>query len=71
MYILQKEQKMDKEATAKRMSELMEPIERQIMMCDSREDLLMMACAMMTTVKDIFDNELGERGRKQMFKDFV
>jgi hypothetical protein len=62
---------MDKEATAKRMSELMEPIERQIMMCDSREDLLMMACAMMTTVKDIFDNELGERGRKQMFKDFV
>jgi hypothetical protein len=49
----------------------MGPIERQIMMCDNREDLLMMACAMMTTVKDIFDNELGEEGRKHMFKDYV
>jgi len=62
---------MDKEATAQRMAELMQPVERQIMMCDNREDLLMMACAMMTTVKDIFDNELGKTGRKQMFKDFV
>ena len=62
---------MDKEATAQRMAELMQPVERQIMMCDNREDLLMMACAMMTTVKDIFDNELGETGRKQMFKDYV
>lgn len=54
-----------------RMMELMEPIERQIMMCDTREDLLMLACAMMTTIKDIFENELGENGRKQMFKDYV
>jgi hypothetical protein len=54
-----------------RMMELMEPIERQIMMCDNREDILMMACAMMTTVKDIFDNELGPEGRKQMFKDYT
>lgn len=67
----QKGQKMDKNITAKRMAELMMPIERQIMMCDNREDLLMMACAMMTTVKDIFDSELGEDGRKLMFKDLV
>lgn len=53
------------------MAELMEPIERQIMMCDDRHDLLMMASAMMVTVKDIFDNEIGEDGRKQMFRDFV
>lgn len=71
MYTLPKEQKMDKEATAKRMQELMAPIEQQIMMCDNREDLLMIACAMMTTVKDIFDSELGETGRKHMFKDYV
>ena len=62
---------MDRKETVKRMTELMEPIERQIMMCDSREDLLMMACAMITTVKDIFDNELGEKGRKKMFEDFI
>ena len=71
MYILVKGQKMDKKATVKRMAELMSPIEQQIMMCDNREDLLMMACAMMTSVKDIFDSELGETGRKHMFKDYV
>jgi hypothetical protein len=54
-----------------RMSELMEPINQQIMMCDNREDLLMFACAMLTTVKDIFDQELGQEGRKRMFEDFV
>lgn len=54
-----------------RMSELMKPIEKQILMCDSREDQLMMACAMMTTVKDLFDLHIGEDGRKQMFRDFV
>jgi hypothetical protein len=62
---------MDNDAVAKRMSELMEPIERQIMMCDDRHDLLMMASAMMVTVKDIFDNELGEEGRKHMFKEYA
>jgi hypothetical protein len=54
-----------------RMSELMEPINQQIMMCDNREDLLMLACAMMTTVKDIFDQEIGFEGRRTMFKDMI
>jgi hypothetical protein len=62
---------MNKDNVAKRMAELMEPIERQIMMCDDRHDQLMLACAMMTTVKDIFDLHIGEDGRKQMFRDFV
>lgn len=55
----------------KRMAELMEPIDRQIMMCDDREDLLMMASCMMVTVKNIFDQEIGEEGRRQMFKDML
>ena len=54
-----------------RMKELREPIDRQIMMCDDRHDQLRLACAMMTTVKDLFDLHIGEDGRKQMFKDFV
>jgi len=62
---------MDKEKIAERMSELMAPIEQQILMCDDRNDLLMMASAMLITVKDIFDVELGEDGRKKMFKDLV
>jgi hypothetical protein len=62
---------IDKEATRQRMQELMKPIEQQIMMCDSREDLLMMACAMMQRTHEIFLNELGEEGAKLMYKDFV
>jgi len=54
-----------------RMGELAEPIERQIMMCDSREELLMMACVMLQRTKEIFDQELTVEGRKKMFKDFV
>jgi hypothetical protein len=54
-----------------RMAELMEPIDQQIMMCDNREELLMLACAMLTSVKDIFDQEIGPDGRKKMFKGFL
>ena len=54
-----------------RMAELMEPVDKQIMMCDSREDLLMLASCMMITVKDIFDQQIGEDGRKIMFRDYV
>jgi len=61
----------DKEVVRKRMDELMEPIDRQIMMSDSREELLMIACAMMQRTTEIFDTELGENGRKQMYKDYV
>lgn len=62
---------IDHSRTAKRMSELMAPVEQQIMMCDNREDMLMMACAMMQRTHEIFVNELGEDGSKLMYKDFV
>ena len=52
-----------------RMTELMAPVEQQIMMCDDREDLLMMACAMLQRVDEIFTQELGDRGRDQMFRE--
>lgn len=62
---------IDKDATRNRMQELMKPVEQQIMMCDSREDLLMMACAMMQRTHEIFVNELGENGAKLMYEDMV
>lgn len=62
---------IDRAAVQKRMDELMEPIDRQIMMSDSREELLMIACAMMQRTHEIFLNELGENGSKQMYKDYV
>ena len=60
---------MDK--VAKRMTELAAPIERQILMCDNREELLMMACVMLQRTREIFDQELSMEGRKRMFEELV
>ena len=62
---------MDKSEMQDRMAELMLPIEKQILMCDNRQDLLMMACAMLQHVNTIFNQELGEAGRRQMFRDML
>lgn len=52
-----------------RMRELCKPIEQQILMCDSREDVLMMACAMLQHVKTMMDSQIGIEGRKQIIKE--
>ena len=52
-----------------RMRELCKPIEQQIMMCDSKEDVLMMACAMLEHVKTMMDSQIGREGRKQIIKE--
>jgi hypothetical protein len=62
---------MNNDRIAKRMAELIDPIDRQIMMCDDRHDQLMLASAMMVAVKDLFDLHIGEEGRKQMFKEYT
>ena len=62
---------MSDNSVRQRMAELMEPVHRQILMCDDRHDQLMLACAMLTTVKDLFDLHIGEDGRKKMFEDLV
>jgi hypothetical protein len=62
---------MQNQDIEKRMSELMSPVDQQIMMCDDRQDLLMMACAMLQRVDEIFTQELGKGGRAQMFRDLV
>ena len=53
----------------KRMKELTQPIDQQIMMCDSREDILMMACVMMTRVKTMLDAQIGVDARKLIVGD--
>ena len=52
-----------------RMKELCKPVEQQILMCDSREDILMMACALLTHVKTMLDSQIGIDGRKQIIKE--
>ena len=54
-----------------RMAELKEPVEQQLMICDTREDQLMMACAMLQRVREVFDYQIGVDGRRQMFKEYV
>lgn len=44
-------------------------IDESIVRLETREDQLMLACAMLQRTKEIFDATLGEEGRKQMFKD--
>ena len=52
-----------------RMKELCKPVEQQIMMCDSKEDILMMACVMLTHVKTMLDSQIGIKGRKTVIGD--
>ena len=52
-----------------RMRELCKPIEQQILMCDSQEDILMMACAMLQHVKTMKDSQIGIEGRKQILEE--
>ena len=68
---LGRQSKVKNDDVESRMRELMQPIDQQIYMCDNPEDMLMIACAMLQRVREIFDENLGEDGRKRMFKDMV
>jgi hypothetical protein len=59
----------DKEAVRKRMQELMEPVDRQIMMTDDPQEMLMIACAMMQRTNEIFRQVLGVQGARRMYED--
>ena len=51
------------------MIELMKPIDQQIMMCDDKEDVMMLACAMLERCKNILDTQIGKEGRKTILED--
>ena len=53
------------------MTEIMVMIDQSIAMTDDRNEILMLACAMMQRSKEILEAELGVEGRKEMFKDYV
>jgi len=53
------------------MKELMIPIDQQIMMTDDPGEVMMLACAMLSTVKQIFDLQLGVDGRNKMFRSIM
>ena len=59
----------DRAAVRNRMQELMEPVDRQIMMTDDPQEMLMIACAMMQRTNEIFRQVLGEQGARRMYED--
>lgn len=54
-----------------RMNELMIPIDRQIMMCDNVDDVLMLASNMMVTAKNIYVQRLGGLSAKILIMGMV
>jgi len=57
--------------TAKRMEELMLLVDKSLMLTDNDNERLMLACAMMQRTNEIFEEILGEQGRKSMYKELV
>ena len=53
------------------MRELSKPIDEALLMCDDREEVLMLASVMMIRLKNMFDSQIGVEGRKKMFKDMI
>lgn len=47
------------------------PIDRQIMMCDNVDDVLLLASVMTTTARTIFINQLGGKGAKNLLQMMV
>lgn len=62
---------MSDDKAKERMQEMFVPIDRQIMMCDNYNDLLMLASAMLTSAVRIYDMQLTEEGRKKLMKRYV
>ena len=62
---------MNRQEVQQRMTEIMVMIDQSIAMTDDRNEILLLACAMMQGAKEILESELGVAGRKEMFKDYV
>lgn len=63
--------KNEKRDVVQRMQELMRPIDRQIMMCDNVDDVLMLASNMLVTAKMIYVQNLGGAGTKEILQKMV
>lgn len=52
-----------------RMKNFLTHLNKQIMMLDNEDDVLMLGCAMALVAKNIFDAQLGASGREVIFTD--
>lgn len=51
-----------------RMKEVMRPIDKQIMMCDDHNELMMLAAAMLSASKRILNTQLGVDETSEIFR---
>lgn len=61
----------DPKERMERMKELMKPIDRQIMMCDDRQDLLALASIMAVTAKNIYVQQIGKEGATEVLLKLI
>ena len=54
-----------------RMAEIMELIDSSIQLTDNRNELIMLACAMLQRTTELFDSTIGKEGRNQMFLGII
>jgi hypothetical protein len=54
-----------------RMAEIMELIDGSIQLTDDREELIMLACAMLQRTREIFDSTIGVEGRNTMLQGVI
>lgn len=59
------------EDVRKRMAEIMELIDGSIRLTDNREELIMLACAMLQRTTELFDITVGEEGRNIMLQGVI
>lgn len=58
----------DRDNVRQRMTEIMELIDSSIQLTDDREELIMLACAMLQRTVEILDDTIGEQGRDIILK---
>jgi hypothetical protein len=58
----------DRDNVQQRMTEIMELIDSSIQLTDDREELIMLACAMLQRTVEILDDTIGEQGRDTILK---
>ena len=52
-------------------TKLMEPIDKQITLCQDANEQVMLACGMMQRVKEILEHHLGAEGTTKVLKEYI
>ena len=62
---------MSDEDKLDRVSDLMKPIDEQIVACKTGNEQVLLACGMMQRVKEILEHHLGVEETVQLLKEYV